>query len=58
VYKRQVEMEESTAVIFENIVLENKIPLISPIVPLTIAGEIFNKPEDLQNFISGYLKLI
>jgi hypothetical protein len=53
-----LEMEESTAVIFENIVLENKIPLISPIVPLTIAGEIFNEPKDLQNFISGYLKLI
>jgi len=52
------EMEESTAVMFENYVLYGKLPFISPIVPLTTAGEIFDNPQDLQLFISGYLKLI
>lgn len=52
------EMEESTAVMFENYVLYGKLSFISPIVPLTTAGEIFDNPQDLQLFISGYLKLI
>ena len=53
-----VEMEESSAVIFENIVLENKIPLISKMVPITISGELFDKGKDVKNFISAYLKLL
>ncbi len=52
------EMEESTAVIFENIVLENKIPLVSKMVPITISGELFDKEKDIKNFISAYLKLL
>ncbi len=53
-----VEMEESSAVIFENIVLENKIPLISKMMPMTIAGELFDKEKDVKTFISAYLKLL
>ncbi len=52
------EMEESTAVMLENYILYGKLPLVSPIVPLTTAGEIFDNSQDLQLFISGYLKLI